>query len=182
MNVLERMKHAIAGGGQCWSWRFYRLRRRIAAKILGQPPEDYLSDIWDSFSKACADLEASHHRAADWEARYNKTAEDCRKLQGKCLDCPGAPHNIREILASIMAKTLAALRADNRFDIRVSEAGDWEVVTQYCALGGCDMELIQLPTERDALILAAALDALGYQMSHNTACHACYADYMQDCG
>lgn len=54
-------------------------------------------------------------------------------------------------------------------------------MTEYCCLGGCDMGIYSFDRERDALLFAALLSALGHKPSHNTACSACYAEYRKDC-
>ena len=43
----------------------------------------------------------------------------------------------------------------------------WETVTEHCCLGGCDMGVYTFPTERDALLFAALLQAAGYHPPHN---------------
>ncbi|MDO5595040.1 MAG: hypothetical protein Q4G01_09575, partial [Eubacteriales bacterium] len=67
------------------------------------------------------------------------------------------------------------------FPIRKSETGDgWETVTGFCCLGGCDMDVYHFRTERDALLFAVLLAAVGYKPPHNIACPACYEEYMKD--
>ena len=84
--------------------------------------------------------------------------------------------------ASILAKSEEQLQSGLHFEVQKSEDGEhWEVVTGYCCLGGCDMGVYLFAAKRDALLYAAILDAVGYQPSHNTACPACYVDYMKDC-
>ena len=68
-----------------------------------------------------------------------------------------------------------------RFCVQRSEDGAaWETVTKHCCLGGCDMDVYTFPTERDALLFAALLQAAGYRPPHNIACPACYAEYQKD--
>ena len=43
------------------------------------------------------------------------------------------------------------------------------------------MGVYTFPTERDALLFAALLQAIGYHPPHNIACPACYAEYHKDC-
>ena len=56
----------------------------------------------------------------------------------------------------------------------------WEAVTSFCCLGGCDMDVYPFPSERDALLFAALLKAVGYQPPHNVACAECYQEYMSE--
>jgi len=84
-------------------------------------------------------------------------------------------------IAEILRKPNDALRQTLRYSVRRTEDGlAWETVTEHCCLGGCDMGIYTFPAEREALIFAAMLDAVGYRPLHNTACHDCYAEYMRD--
>ncbi len=56
-----------------------------------------------------------------------------------------------------------------------------EIVTDHGCLGGCDLNVYAFPSERDALLFARLLDAIGYRSPQNIACPVCYAEYMQDC-
>ena len=60
------------------------------------------------------------------------------------------------------------------------EATSWEVVTQICSLGGCDMSVYSFADERNARIFAALLERFGYRLRYDTACPSCYAEYMKD--
>lgn len=73
------------------------------------------------------------------------------------------------------------LRKASRLSVRRSESGPgWEAVTSFCCLGGCDMDVYSFPSERDALLFAALLKAVGYQPPHNVACAECYQEYMSE--
>jgi hypothetical protein len=67
------------------------------------------------------------------------------------------------------------------FSVRQSESGPgWETVTGFCCLGGCDMDVYRFQSERDALLFAVLLKAVGYQPPHNIACAECYQEYMSE--
>lgn len=86
------------------------------------------------------------------------------------------------MLGAVLEKTDAQLRQEARFHVQRSEDGmSWETVTEHCCLGGCDLGVYTFPTERDALLFAALLQAAGYRPPHNIACSACYAEYQKDC-
>lgn len=73
------------------------------------------------------------------------------------------------------------LRKASRFSVRRSESSPgWETVTSFCCLGGCDMDVYSFPSERDALLFAELLKAVGYQPPHNVACAECYQEYMSE--
>lgn len=63
---------------------------------------------------------------------------------------------------------------------KTEDGSAWEVVTERCSLGGCDMGVYTFPDERTARLYAALLDAIGYRPTHSAACFACYAKYMED--
>lgn len=86
------------------------------------------------------------------------------------------------LFSAVLEKTDAQLRQEARFHVQRSEDGmSWETVTEHCCLGGCDLGVYTFPTERDALLFAALLQAAGYRPPHNIACPACYAEYQKDC-
>ena len=88
----------------------------------------------------------------------------------------------RRRFGQVLRKTDALLRREARFCVQRSETGTmWETVTTHCCLGGCDLDVYTFPTERDALLFAALLQAAGYRPPHNIACPACYAEYHKDC-
>ncbi len=72
------------------------------------------------------------------------------------------------------------LKSELRFHVQEAEAGTgWDVVTDHCCLGGCDMNVRAFRTERDALLFARLLKAVDYRPSHNIACPACYEEHMK---
>ena len=89
--------------------------------------------------------------------------------------------NLPERFCSVLKKSDDQLRQTLRFCVQRSEDGmAWETVTQHCCLGGCDMDVYTFPTERDALLFAALLQAAGYHPPHNIACSSCYVEYQKD--
>ena len=86
------------------------------------------------------------------------------------------------LFSAVLEKTDAQLRQEARFHVQRSEDGmSWETVTEHCCLGGCDLGAYTFPTERDALLFAALLQAASYRPPHNIACPACYDEYQKDC-
>lgn len=86
------------------------------------------------------------------------------------------------VLAEVLRKSDEELHRTAPYTVQMAADGlTWETVTEMCCLGGCDMGVYTFPTERDALLFAALLKAVGYRPSHNTACSSCYAEYMRDC-
>ena len=85
---------------------------------------------------------------------------------------------LRPVLATVLQKQDEALRQSARCAVQTTEDGlAWEVVTEQCCLGGCDMAVYSFSAERDALLFAALLDACGYRPTHRTACPSCYSEY-----
>lgn len=88
---------------------------------------------------------------------------------------------LRPVLADILQKPDEALRLSAHCMVQAAEDGaGWEVVTEQCCLGGCDMGVYAFPAEREALLFAALLEAVGYQPTHRAACHSCYAEYVKN--
>lgn len=90
------------------------------------------------------------------------------------------PTELRDTIAAILNEPVDQLRSAVRFHVREAEPGPgWEVVTDHCCLGGCDLSVYDFPSERDALLFARLLDIVGYRPSHNIACPACYEEHMK---
>ena len=90
--------------------------------------------------------------------------------------------DLRPALAHVLKKTDEELRAYRYCAVQPAEdTCDWEVVTERCCLGGCDMGIYTFSAERKALVFSALLEAAGYRPDHNTACSSCYAEYRTDC-
>lgn len=88
---------------------------------------------------------------------------------------------IGSTLAGILKQTDAQLRRSIRYIVQPAEDKTaWEAVTEHCCLGGCNLEIYTFPTERDALLFAALLQAAGYRPRHNVACSVCYAQHLKE--
>ena len=55
----------------------------------------------------------------------------------------------------------------------------WEVVTEVCSLGGCDMSVYSFADERSARLFAALLKRTGCRLRYGAACPRCYAEYQR---
>ena len=87
--------------------------------------------------------------------------------------------------ADIFAKVLQMPDEDLRTlrAFPVSPAKDeaaWEVVTEVCGLGGCDMRAYSFKEERSARVFAALMEHTGCRLRYDTACPSCYAEYQKD--
>lgn len=109
------------------------------------------------------------------EFQLAKTRADQFELERK-------PMELRDTIAGILRESNEQLRSAARFQVWKAETvSGWEVVTDHCCLGGCDLNVCSFLSERDALLFARLLDAVGYRPPHNIACPACYEEYMKDC-
>ena len=102
---------------------------------------------------------------------------------------PGKREDIRKDMdaaADIFAKVLQMpdgdLRALRAFPCAPAdeEAAAWEVVTEVCSLGGCDMSVYSFKDERSARLFAALLERTGCRLRYDAACPRCYAEYQKD--
>jgi len=90
-----------------------------------------------------------------------------------------------EVVAGIFAKVLQMpdgdLRALRAFPCAPAdeEAASWEVVTEVCSLGGCDMSVYSFADERSARLFAALLKRTGCRLRYDAACPRCYAEYQR---
>lgn len=101
---------------------------------------------------------------------------------------PGKREDIRKDMdaaADTFAKVLQMsdedLRALRAFP--VSPTGDeaaWEVVTEVCSLGGCDMSVYSFKDERSARLFVALLERTGCRLRYKATCPSCYTEYQKD--
>lgn len=107
--------------------------------------------------------------------QLTKARADTSDLQRKFQE-------LKEPIAGVLKRSDVELRKSRYFSVQeVEDDAEWEVVTEHCCLGGCDMGVYTFTCERDALIFAALLSAIEYKPSSNIACSTCYAEYMKDC-
>lgn len=171
---LERLNGAVAKCGLLSKWKRWlaSLRDQICSQLVMDWRKDHPS--YQEFVLQ-DQLRHSQENVTFLQEELKKARERIYDLERMSRVCDGR-------LASVLAKSDAQLRDGLHFDARKAETGEqWEVVTEHCCLGGCDMGVYTFATERDALLFAALLDMAGFKPSHNTACSTCYAEYIKDC-
>lgn len=159
--------------------------------------ENDVPDIYCDF-----EIPASEEMLRKLEARFSGLYGETKTIDDISLDCvimgpdtlePSADLPVKgeyrfkelDAAADIFAKALQMpdedLRALRAFP--VSPAKDetaWEVVTEVCSLGGCDMRAYSFKDERSAQVFAALLEHTGCRLRYDTACPSCYAEYQKD--
>ena len=152
--------------------QFLKGRMRLLGACIRARFEGLTSGTGSDATKGVRDdleLELCRAQAQLIEARAEITA--LRQQKGE----------LRPILAHVLRKTDGELRASIRYAVQhTQDTDEWEAVTEQCYLGGCDMGVYTFPTERDALIFLALLEAAGYRPGPNKACPQCFAEYMRD--
>ena len=147
------------------------LKHLLKALLCGQEPERPTVEVFRLRQR----LEEKQRNIQYLEFQLAKTRADKFELEQR-------PMELRDTIAAILNAPADQLRSAVRFHVREAEPGPgWEVVTDHCCLGGCDLSVYGFPSERDALLFARLLDAVGYRSPHNIACSACYEEYMKDC-
>ena len=126
-------------------------------------------------AKVSRELEDARSRAWSLNALLQET-------NGRIWKQAQKSQKLRDEFAKLLTLSDDALESRAQYTVRKTEGNaQWEVVTAHCCLGGCDLGVYTFPTERDALLFAALLQAAGYCPSHNIACPACYVEYQKDC-
>ena len=145
---------------------------------------------------------ASEEMLRELEARFSGLYGEIKTIDDISLDCvimspdmlepldtpPGKREDIRKDMdaaADIFAKVLQMpdedLRTLRAFPVSPAEnEAAWEVVTEVCGLGGCDMRAYSFKDERSARVFAALLERFGCRLRYDTACPSCYAEYQKD--
>lgn len=104
------------------------------------------------------------------------------KTRANQFELERKPVELRDTIAGILKESDEQLRSAARFQARKAEPdSSWEIVTDHCCLGGCDLNVYAFSSERDALLFSRLLDAVGYHSPHNIACPDCYEEHMRDC-
>ena len=98
------------------------------------------------------------------------------------VDLSGKMEAVADIFAKVLQMPDSALRALRAFPCAPAdeEAVSWEVVTEVCGLGGCDMRAYSFKDERSARVFAALMEHTGCRLRYDTACPSCYAEYQKD--
>ena len=159
--------------------------------------ENDVPDIYCDFETPVAE-----ETLRELEERFSGLYGEAKTIDDISLDCvimppdmlepldtpPGKREGIRKDMdaaADIFAKVLQMsdedLRALRAFPVSPTkdEAG-WEVVTEVCSLGGCDMSVYSFKDERSARLFVALLERTGCRLRYDTACPSCYAEYQKD--
>lgn len=152
----------------------------------------HLEHVWDEYRcyrRWCKRVRRPSYEVFRLQRQLEEKRCDLRYLQFQLAkaradntDLLRRKEDTPRMFEQVLRKTDALLRREARFCVQRSETGTmWETVTTHCCLGGCDLDVYTFPTERDALLFAALLQAAGYRPPHNIACPACYAEYHKDC-
>lgn len=59
-------------------------------------------------------------------------------------------------------------------------SNEWETITAYCSLGGCEFRHFSNNSEKEALQQGIIATLKGQQVDIGTACRKCYSEYMQE--
>lgn len=145
---------------------------------------DFLRKLFGGLEPNCPCAEIFQLRQALEKNRrdVNYLKYQLTKTRADKFELEQKPTELRDIFAAILNEPDEQLRRAVRFHVRKVESGPgWEVVTDHCCLGGCDMNVRFFQSERDALLFARLLKAAGYQSPHNIACPACHKEHTKDC-
>ena len=160
--------------------------------------ENDVPDIYCDF-----EIPASEEMLRELEARFSGLYGEIKTIDDISLDCvimspdmlepldtpPRKLEDIRkdmDAVADIFAKVLQMpdedLRALRAFLCAPAdeEATSWEVVTEVCSLGGCDMSVYSFKDERSARLFVALLERTGCRLRYKVTCPSCYTEYQKD--
>lgn len=160
--------------------------------------ENDVPDIYCDFETPVAE-----ETLRELEERFSGLYGEAKTIDDISLDCvimspdmlepldtpPGKREDIRkdmdaaaDIFAQVLQMPDGDLRALRAFSCAPAdeEATSWEVVTEVCSLGGCDMSVYSFKDERSARLFVALLERTGCRLRYDTACPSCYAEYQKD--
>lgn len=159
--------------------------------------ENDTADIYCDFEPP-----ASEKMLRELETRFSDLYGEPKTIDDVGLDCvimgpdtlePSADPPVKgeyrfkelDAAADIFAKVLQMpdedLRALRAFPVSpAKDEAAWEVVTEVCSLGGCDMRVYSFKDERSARVFAALLEHTGCRLRYDAACPSCCAAYQKD--
>lgn len=153
--------------------QFFAWLYNISSTHMGHEGKS-IETLKDELSHAKAIVDNRQALLDKAQADNKLLKEEKRKLEDTIQYNP-------DILAKLLNKSDEELCEGLIFNVYQSEGVGWKVPTAYCSLGGCDMDIYSFPTQRDALLFAAFMTALGLKPQTGTACPTCYAEYIKDC-
>lgn len=160
--------------------------------------ENDVPDIYCDFETPVAE-----ETLRELEERFSGLYGEAKTIDDISLDCvimppdmlepldtpPGKLEDIRkdmdaaaDIFAQVLQMPDGDLRALRAFSCAPAdeEATSWEVVTEVCSLGGCDMSVYSFKDERSARLFVALLERTGCRLRYKATCPSCYTEYQKD--
>lgn len=160
--------------------------------------ENDVPDIYCDFA-----IPASEEMLRELKARFSDLYGETKTIDDISLDCvimspdmlepldtpPGKREDISkdmdaaaDIFAQVLQMPDGDLRALRAFSCAPAdeEATSWEVVTEVCSLGGCDMSVYSFKDERSARLFVALLERTGCRLRYKATCPSCYTEYQKD--
>ena len=143
--------------------------------------EEAIRDLEERFSDICGEPTTIDEILFDGAivASYMLEVLDASPSGGK--EILKDPNAAADIFAQVLQMPDGDLRALRAFSCAPAdeEATSWEVVTEVCSLGGCDMSVYSFENERSARLFAALLKRTGCRLRYDAACPRCYAEYQR---
>lgn len=153
--------------------QFFAWLYKISSAYMGREGKS-IEALKDELSHTKAIVDNRQALLDKVQADNKLLKEEKRKLEDTIRYNPN-------ILAKLLNKSDEELQEGLAFNVYQSEGSEWEVTTAYCSLGGCDMDVYSFQTQREALLFAAFMTAMGLKPKTGTACPTCYAEYIKDC-
>lgn len=180
---------------QSWAAYMFQLRRQSSEQLIGCRLVNLREKLDAVIDKVCAPIvRVWHRRHPSYQEfilsdKLKQSRRDVRFLQEELAQARERIYSLEQLVqksnalfAEVFSQTDEELSAMQRFAVRQADSGgSWEVVTEHCCLGGCDLGVYPFASEREALLYATLLRAVGFKPAHNVACPSCYAAHMRDC-
>lgn len=144
--------------------------------------EEMIRDLEDRFSDICGEPTAMDDILFDGVIVAPYMLEPLAAPPAERKEIFKDPDTAADIFGKVLQMTNEELCTLYAFPCAPAddEATSWEVTTQVCCLGGCEMSVYSFPDERSARLFAALLERSGCRLRHDTACPDCYAEYQKD--
>ena len=144
--------------------------------------EEAIRDLEERFSDICGEPTTIDEIPFDGAivASYMLEVLDASPSRGK--EILKDPNAAADIFAQVLQMPDGDLRALRAFSCAPAdeEATSWEVVTEVCSLGGCDMSVYSFKDERSARLFVALLERTGCRLRYKATCPSCYTEYQKD--
>lgn len=159
------------------------LRYKLCGAVC---PELYcikrINNLKSQLAAALGEIEVQNVTAVQAQREAQRAMEQIKALGAAARALENMPYEVKDKIAGFFSMT------DEELADQDTLVGPWrvdekcyEVSTEYCCYGGCNLGVLSFQSQRDALLFSAVMNAIGFQYKSGGLCPECQAEYMKSC-